>query len=270
METRDFLREAGPPGLKLLGSHNNNSVVGAAMDAAWHVVSGVDEGVAGVSKVLRGGKRVVVELVASTALAAEELLARAFDRAAPAGGEQVESVMVAGFDRDWRAALEHSAAAAGWRPAWVEPCTLWVGDGVGANADESKGVGGTTGGSVPSPSLLDGRARVVRLAPAHAAQVNQRWKYRSEGSLAKVGAMIGAGRSQPCFGVEVRASDGAEETGGGGGGGGGWVLASWCLTYDDGALGMMGTLEQHRRRGLARACVAAVVRELRETGRSPF
>ena len=97
----------------------------------------------------------------------------------------------------------------------------------------------------------DAEVKVCPLRNADAALVNDTWKYKSEHSLAKVQGMI---ESQPSVGVFV---DGE--------------LVSWALTYEDGAIGMLFTLESSRGKGYGRLAAVSISKAHMETRDShPF
>lgn len=47
-------------------------------------------------------------------------------------------------------------------------------------------------------------------------------------------------------------------------------LIAWLLTHDDGAMGFLHVLEDHRGRGLGRELTLAMIREIRALGQLPF
>lgn len=48
------------------------------------------------------------------------------------------------------------------------------------------------------------------------------------------------------------------------------VLVGWILTHDDGALGMLHVLNEHRRKGIARGLVVEMIKEVTSKGLTPF
>jgi ribosomal protein S18 acetylase RimI-like enzyme len=47
-------------------------------------------------------------------------------------------------------------------------------------------------------------------------------------------------------------------------------LVSWAITQDDGAIGFLHTLEDHRRKGYARSITLSMIEKLRSAGELPF
>ncbi|KAK3272486.1 hypothetical protein CYMTET_19216 [Cymbomonas tetramitiformis] len=110
---------------------------------------------------------------------------------------------------------------AGLTDSWTEPCGMFAWD--------------------TQPDQL-GNEDVTRLTVEDAELINEHWTYKSETSLELVRHLLRAGAGG--WGARVQGR-----------------LASWCLFYEDGAWGMMHTLEAYRRRGLGRRLVAAMLRE---------
>ena len=177
----------------------------------------------------------------------------------------------AAVDRLLLPALELAAVRLGCHTTWREPCRLWTCEGEGEDRVMAVAAGWRVGDVLPLPLLPAASAAAASTAAAstarlvwlrgnaHAASVNDHWKYKSATSIDTVRAMLAAGRSCPCVGVEVRAAEDAP-----------WTLASWCTCYGYKALGMLGTTAAHQRRGFARACAAAVAATLLEAGEPAF
>jgi len=71
--------------------------------------------------------------------------------------------------------------------------------------------------------------------------INSTWKYKSDESIHMVQGMI---EECKCQGIRSKSTG---------------ELVAWCLTYKEGPLGMLYTLESHRRIGLARIVVAGLL-----------
>jgi len=69
--------------------------------------------------------------------------------------------------------------------------------------------------------------------------INDNWKYKSDSSLAMIKLML---QNNPSAGIIATKNGGNVDSG---------ELVGWILSYDDGAVGMLFILEEHRRKGLA-------------------
>jgi len=136
------------------------------------------------------------------------------------------------------AAISAALDGAGWRLTYESPCAcfFWPPDRA-ALASE------------PAPAL-PGALSLGPLCEGDVETIDAAWAYRSATSLAFLRDQVSRNG-----GVGVR--DGASG-----------VLAAWALEYDDGCFGSLGTAPDHRRRGLARACVAAMAARARRAGRA--
>jgi ribosomal protein S18 acetylase RimI-like enzyme len=148
--------------------------------------------------------------------------------AAPAGQPLKFSALPAAA----AAAISAALSDGGWRLTYESPCACFYWPPERPLSDATAG----------EPALA---LRVDDAETADAA-----WAYRSATSLAFLRGLISRNG-----GVGVRdAASGA--------------LAAWALEYDDGCFGCLGTAAAHRRRGLARACVSAMVARARSAGRA--
>lgn len=84
---------------------------------------------------------------------------------------------------------------------------------------------------IPSPRELPSQYRFQKLSVSDAELINSHWLYKDEGSLGMIQELIAMYCPEGIF------------LGG--------SLVSWCLIYSYGALGIMHTIEEHRRNGLA-------------------
>jgi GNAT superfamily N-acetyltransferase len=89
----------------------------------------------------------------------------------------------------------------------------------------------------PRPLPPSGRYYLDSLLPPDAQRVDDTWAYRSSASMGLVQHMI-ASYPSSC----VRLKEGGQ-------------AVCWALEYPDGSMGMVYTLPEHRRLGLASACV---------------
>eukprot|EP00048_Salpingoeca_helianthica_P022903 m.21031 g.21031 ORF g.21031 m.21031 type:complete len:410 (+) comp7984_c1_seq1:45-1274(+) len=125
---------------------------------------------------------------------------------------------------------------------WTHPCQLYVLPASTPIADH------VVGELVTEGIVLDW------VRPADVPIINDLWPYRSAKSIDTITAIA---RSMPCVCARTVA-DGKP--------------ACWMVTYHYGSIGMLHTLESHRRQGLARAVVLALCNHLRivRPGMAPF
>jgi 8-oxo-dGTP diphosphatase len=95
---------------------------------------------------------------------------------------------------------------------------------------------------------------VSPLRPEDAPLVNRCWEHEDEETLGYVRWRIESGPSCAIFTGEGRSRR----------------PLSWVLTHRDGAMGMMFTLPEARRRGYGRSVTIALAREILRRGRIPF
>lgn len=93
-------------------------------------------------------------------------------------------------------------------------------------------------------TVLDGGGSITWLEEGDTMIINDNWPHRTSQSHAMVRALL---RSNP--GVGIRTADGK--------------LICWLLTYHYGSIGMLHTMEEYRRKGLARLVVGALCEHLR-------
>ena len=120
----------------------------------------------------------------------------------------------------------------GWRLQWEHPCYLYV------LPPSVQLVNYHVGEPISHGLTLDW----LRESDAHI--IDEHWPYRSDHSLDLVTKLIQLG---PCVGARTR--DGS--------------LACWIVLYDYGSIGMLHTLNEYRRKGIARAVVSAICTHLR-------
>lgn len=146
-----------------------------------------------------------------------------------------------------------------WQQLWVEWCDILV------LQDTFTAVSSLSSSSCSSvftcSSEGSGHYAVSDLTAEDAELINSTWKYRTETSLATVLQMIA---SFPCVGIRFH-PNGADPSAEAGAVGRSPQLVCWCLTYSDGALGMLYTMPTHRGRGLARRVVQQLLQKLTST-----
>ena len=118
-----------------------------------------------------------------------------------------------------------------FKKLWENPCYLYVNE-------------------AQSPSYLyqdividTNQYHIHELTQEDAILVNEMWTFKSQNSLNMVQKLIA---SRPSIGVYSNDNE----------------LVSWVLSYEYHALGLQHTLEGHRRRGLAKACVQALLNQI--------
>ena len=100
----------------------------------------------------------------------------------------------------------------------------------------------------PCPEPGEPRPRSLEVGDAEL--IDRHYTYRHPGSLEEIRACI---RDRPSSAVDVDGSP-----------------VCWLLVHDDDSLGIMYTLEEHRRKGYAEAVTRDLVRKLLAAGRTPF
>jgi GNAT superfamily N-acetyltransferase len=122
-----------------------------------------------------------------------------------------------------------------WEITWENPCWLYYVE-PGALREE----------------LI--RHEIKPLRPEDAALVNECWEHHDEETIGYVRWRIETGPSCAIFEGESRSQR----------------PVSWALTHGDGAMGMMFTLPEARRRGYGLSITVALAREILKRGKIPF
>ena len=160
----------------------------------------------------------------------------------PLASSETKTIMFCALERSLMPKISDVLADHGFKFQWAEKCGLWVLDS-----------------SSTLPKKRDFEQDGVRMVPLrseHAPAVNDFWKYKSDRSLDMIKSFICG--DLPCYGIEVRSANGE------------YILASWALTYKYGAIGLMSTRPEFRRRGFAVAVARKISSLLRGAGRTPF
>ena len=122
--------------------------------------------------------------------------------------------------------LSRALTSRGLRQSWVEMANLWV------LCDSWRSA---------SRNLLPPEYSSGPLTLEEALMVNDTWKYKSGTSITRVRSMI---QNFPTMAIRTKE---------------GGSLVAWCLTYRDGALGMLYTRDGWRGKGLAKCVVALLL-----------
>lgn len=125
--------------------------------------------------------------------------------------------------------------ARGWEITWESPCWLYYLEPSSLREE-----------------LIRHEIRPLRLEDA--ALVNECWEHHDEETIGYVRWRIETGPSCAIFAEESRSPR----------------PLSWALTHGDGAMGMMFTLPEARRRGYGLSITVALAREILRRGRPPF
>eukprot|EP00743_Colponemidia_sp_Colp-15_P012145 GILK01013722.1.p1 GENE.GILK01013722.1~~GILK01013722.1.p1 ORF type:complete len:302 (+),score=20.00 GILK01013722.1:50-907(+) len=144
-------------------------------------------------------------------------------------------MMMTGFYESWAPSLINACANHQFVESWLEPCHVWY------LAD--------TLPTLPTKPSQEG----VTLGPLTvdvASEVNRHWKYADTYSLDTIRRYI---QHHPTCGVFIEGH-----------------LAAWALCQQDGAIGMVHTKEQYRRRGLAKLAVLSLCRDIVKLGIQPW
>lgn len=144
-------------------------------------------------------------------------------------------IMFPCLPRDTKPTIEETLLQNGYsRQRPDENCQMWV------QKDGARPLPGT---SLPESSIeisIDGRKKNFRIRPLSdedAHLLDSTWKYRSADSILKIQNII---KKYPTCGIYLMLEESEE-------------LVSWSVTYEDGSVGMLYTVEKYRRNGLARS-----------------
>ena len=121
-----------------------------------------------------------------------------------------------------------------WRLSCLK---LYLPDNVNDNDSVNNSADGVTG-------------TLTELTPADAAYIYANYDYAAYTTEAFIAECINKG---PSFGIR---EDGK--------------LVAWIMTQDDGAMGFLTVLQPYRRRGYGNLITAALIKELRASGKIPF
>jgi len=143
------------------------------------------------------------------------------------GAPPMFSSLCAGLKHEVEAILNRE----GFVESFAEPCQLFM-------LQEGRGSGMA---DIVERGRRGGTVELAPLRVEHCGAVDNTWKYRSATSLQRVEKMVQRG---PTSGVFVQGE-----------------LVSWALTYDDGAIGMLYTVEKQRGHGYAALAAAALAQQ---------
>lgn len=138
------------------------------------------------------------------------------------------------YDHVFRGLLTRHAATV--TEEWINPCYLYVLQDFASTALKIQ--------EKEAKDLDENQYQVASLREDDAPLIDSTWKYRSETSIKMITRMIESGR---CCGVRRKPDD---------------TLVSWSLIYEDGALGMLFTLPEHRGKKLASIVVKSLLMKL--------
>jgi hypothetical protein len=155
----------------------------------------------------------------------------------PASSPAAAPLKFAGVSELFAATIASFFSSRRFRTSYYEPCTR-----MSLRAPPQR--------LQPLPS--DGRYELGELRPSDAQVVDDTWAYRSGHSLGLVDHMIA---SYPNSCVRLRESG---------------LAVCWVLEYPDGSIGMLHTLPEHRRLGLAKVCVQDLARKVLREGPEVF
>jgi hypothetical protein len=129
-----------------------------------------------------------------------------------------------GLQTRWINFIEDACNMLGMRKSWQNPCWMYS----------------LPAGIIHEEPPVPAGCTIRSLTPADAEKVNDLWAFKSEFSLPFVTRLIA---SHPSIGI-------CKEEG---------ELVSWIVIYDYSAIGMMFTVESHRRKGLGECCARALL-----------
>ena len=133
-----------------------------------------------------------------------------------------------------------------FRKLWNSPCGLW-----------------TFNDPIDNIALKEKNLSIKPLQIQHAEVINDNWEYKSNTSLPMIKEMINESNKRygGCIGLFKTAKVGDREE---------EKLVAWICRYLEGALGMLWTQPDHRRRGYAALVVQAAVEDIKQRKRQPY